>query len=284
MTLGGEKAPIIGQISHTFIHQSITQITSSNLQTDNDKGDSTHDHSIHTSKLSEVRLIIIRIQNIHNSLMTIVVVPKPAPETTCQMGLPADRKRRRLMPISPTTCQPRYVAPPNTDTTSIPSIPSLSQILDTGSSNIQATLPAPSRWPRQRTESFDLAFDFDPIFVAPTIGQLHPRSNDSDANDDHYIDHNSFNKRRPPFDAKETDTFAAFTKPTKGSSFGASSSFVGLQGLLPEDTKGTVPKFNAERTRIRRSSSIGLDMSKVEEPSSRSSVQHETKEEGELRD
>mmetsp|Transcript_41043 Transcript_41043/g.98949 ORF Transcript_41043/g.98949 Transcript_41043/m.98949 type:complete len:195 (+) Transcript_41043:281-865(+) len=184
--------------------------------------------------------------------MTSVVPAAVTPKTA---NLSPGSKRRRLMPLSPTNdSSQRYDVAPEVQ---MPSIPSLSKI--DGSFD----LPPATNRPRRRTESFDGAFCFDPAFVSPTPGQVCPRSN---SNADHCIDHNSFNKRRPPFTAKESDTFAAFTKPAEGSSFGASSSFVGLRGLLPDDARASQNSLaEASRLLMRNSSSVGLDMNKADD-------------------
>ena len=187
-----------------------------------------------------------------------VAVPSSTPKTS---NLSPGSKRRRLLPLSPTSHDSdtrRYVSPPDMP---IPSIPSLSKI--DGNSSIELTSTA--NRPRQRTESFDEAFRIDMALVSPTVGQVRPRSNSSE---DHCIDHTSFNKRRPPFVAKESDTFAAFTKPAKGTTFGASSSFIGLRGLLPEDSRASQCSLTEAASIIRRNSSIGLDMSRTDDTQS----------------
>ncbi|CAJ1957072.1 unnamed protein product [Cylindrotheca closterium] len=195
------------------------------------------------------------------------IVPHLTPKTT---NLSPGNKRRRLMPLTPTSqsSTPRHhdMAPA---TVQMPSMPSLSKIDDKGFMD----LPAPTNRPRQRTESFDGAFCFDPAFVSPTVGQVRPRPN---PNADLCIDHNSCNKRRPPFvDNKESDTFAAFTKPAEGSSFGASSSFIGLRGLLPEDARASQSSLARLLRRNSTSSAVGLDMNQVDDE-----AQPETRNEG----
>lgn len=109
----------------------------------------------------------------------------------------------------------------------------------------------PSGRPNRRTESFDFGV---------SAASSRPRSQ---SGADHYIEHSSFNKQQPPFAAAaaETSTFVAFTSQSHGSTFGTSSSYIGLEGLLPDDDG---PEREAtllhENKMIRRSSSIGLDM------------------------
>lgn len=197
-----------------------------------------------------------------------VAVSQPTPKTTNLSSAGEEggtiSKRRRLMPLSPTshdtnTTSHIFVSPDS----KIPSIPSLSQINDNGS--IMDLPPATGR-PRQRTESFDAAFCFDPASVSPTVGQIRPRSN---SNADHCIDHNSCNRREPPFAAKESDTFVAFTTPAKGATFGASSSFIGLRGLLPENARASQGSLAEAAALLRRNSSnVGLDMNEVDDAQS----------------
>ncbi|KAL3941559.1 MAG: hypothetical protein SGBAC_004112 [Bacillariaceae sp.] len=198
------------------------------------------------------------------------VVPPATPKTTNLTPLSPGSKRRRLMPLSPTShdITQRYDirTPPGVQ---MPSVPSLSKFDD----NNFFDLPSATNRPHRRTESFDNAFCFDPAFVSPTVGQVRPRSK---SNADHCIDHNTCNKRRPPFAAKETDTFAAFTKPAEGSSFGASSSFIGLRGLLPEGAGASQSSLADAARLLRRNNSVGLDMNKVDDD-----VKPEPKNEGE---
>jgi hypothetical protein len=92
------------------------------------------------------------------------------------------------------------------------------------------------------------------------VTKSRPRSR-SDA--DHCIEHSSFNKQQPPFAAAagETGTFVAFTSQSKGSTFGTSSSFIGLEGLLTDDNPSGRDVTSADESAIlRRNSSVGLDM------------------------
>jgi hypothetical protein len=155
-------------------------------------------------------------------------------------------KRQKMMPPSPTSYDAINLYASRSEN-HVPSFPSFSR-LDTG--NMQSI-----GRPHRRTESSDFA-----DFHQSAVTKSRPRSR-SDI--DHCIEHSSFNKQQPPFAAaaRETGTFVAFTSQSKGSTFGTSSSFIGLEGLLPDDNPSDRDMTSAdESAMIRQNSSVGLDI------------------------
>jgi hypothetical protein len=154
-----------------------------------------------------------------------------------------DCKRQKMMPPSPTSYDSINFYASRSDI-HIPSFPSFSRL---GTDNMKSI-----GRPHRRTESAD--------FHQSAATKIRPRSR-SDA--DHCIEHSSFNKQQPPFAAaaRETGTFAAFTSQSKGSTFGTSPSFIGLEGLLNDDNPSDRDMTSAdESAMISRNSSVGLDM------------------------
>eukprot|EP00980_Cylindrotheca_fusiformis_P000441 scaffold106_cov123-Cylindrotheca_fusiformis.AAC.9 len=150
-----------------------------------------------------------------------------------------------MMPPSPTRHDEtsKYAA---TIDNGMLAMPTLSK---TGKGSVIRSIPLGR--PRRRTSSFDSVLAGDK-YQTSLYGS------------DHCIDHSSFNKKHePPFrtPASESATFMAFTSQGTTSTYGKSSSYIGLQGLLPDGDASDrhLISFD-ESAMIRRNSSVGLNL------------------------
>lgn len=147
----------------------------------------------------------------------------------------ARKKRKMMIPTSPVGHEATNRYSMETSNLHIPSIPSFSKIKD-------------MYCPHRRTES--VGFDFSDSVTDQN------RTNDASME--------SFLHKEPrlPLSTKETDTFAKFASAAT-STFGTSSSFIGLQGLIPE-VEDNEPEREAqaiEENKItRKDSDVGLNL------------------------
>lgn len=168
----------------------------------------------------------------------------------------SDRKRRRVSPTSPTNHAVTSGHALAAHHLSMPSNPSAFSGLATAALKEQLSIEVP----RRRTESFDFDHGYNHSDL-PTGNKviIPPRSHSN--TDEHCIEHSSSNKaQRPPFadSTMESATFATFTAPDT-STFGTSSSFIGLAGLFDVDD-GDGNDSSPPANQSRRSSAVGLDL------------------------